>query len=1075
MAAALASTSCSCSSRCFSYDVFLSFRGQDTRKIFIGHLYKALDQKAISTFIDAEELRKGQEISELLMCIQESRLSIVVLSQNYATSTWCLRELVKIVECMDSRKQIVVPVFYEIDPSDVRKLKSDFAKAFAEYEHDPNVKNEDAPIWKSALIRVSNLSGWDSRDYKDDANLIDDIVEDVFNKLIHISSSKANSLVGIDAHLKEMDLLLCPVEEKVCIIGIWGMGGLGKTTIARAVYDRVACKFEHCCFLENVNEGFVRKGKIQMEEELLSKILKEKVQNLCILNRGFDMIKERLGKKKVLLVLDDVDNFAQIETLVGRHSFGGGSRIIITTRYLQSLSSVDATYSPSFLSDYEALDLFRQHAFRTNQPTGECNHLLRCVIDYAQGLPLALKVLGAFLNNKSALEWQDLLEKIKKFPHREIQDVLRTSFDGLDDLEKEIFLDIACFFKGMSKGYVTEVLSGCGFFLHFGLRVLADRALITISDWNMIETHDLLQEMGREIVRQESVKDPGRRSRLWSYEDATRVLTQNMATEAVEGLFLGLSKSKEVYLHAEGFVRMTRLRLLNIYYNSDDGPSDECKQHMIGDLNFLSHELRLLIWHGFPLKSLPSNFQPKNLVDLDMRYGLIEQLWERTKPLQMLKFINLSHCQYLIRIPDFSEAPNLERVNLEGCVSLLEAHPSISALRKLVFLSLKGCKQLKSVSSNNIGMRSLKILNLSGCLSLEKFPEISVTMKELSELCLDNTAIIELPSSINNLTGLVTLDLRGCKKLRILPSNIHMRSLKHLYLSGCSNLENFPEISDFMDLSQLYLDDTAIKELPSSIDRLQGLEMLSMRNCRSLLCLPNTICNLANLTELYLAGCSALRNLPDNLGNLEFLRDLEVEGSGITQLPFSILLLKFDTLSCAGCKGMMAPFSSWPISIQQYSSYSCLQVLNLSDCNLLELSDGIAHLSSLQALELRRNNFENLPVTMNQLVHLRRLDVEGCKSLKSIPELSSSIKYIDAHDCTALDTVSKPKPQQRTHHSFTFFNCPKLVQTNLFTDIVESHSRSQDNCLQVLFFKMCLPGRVHKYQLQQEAAYARHY
>lgn len=152
---------------CWKYDVFLNFRGEDTRKIFVGHLYKALDQKAISTFIDAEELRKGDDISEeLSMSIQQSRLSIVVLSQNYDASTWCLKELVKILECLDTRQQIVVPIFYQVDPSHFRKLETNFAQAVAEYERDPNARNEDVQTWKSALTRVANLSGWDSRHYK---------------------------------------------------------------------------------------------------------------------------------------------------------------------------------------------------------------------------------------------------------------------------------------------------------------------------------------------------------------------------------------------------------------------------------------------------------------------------------------------------------------------------------------------------------------------------------------------------------------------------------------------------------------------------------------------------------------------------------------------------------------------------------------------------------------------------------------------------------------------------------------------------------------------------------------------
>ncbi|KAK9912000.1 hypothetical protein M0R45_035875 [Rubus argutus] len=147
------------------YDVFINFRGEDTRKIFVGHLYRALEQKAIHTFIDSEELRKGNDLSKLLKAIDDSRLLIVVFSENYASSTWCLKEIVKILECMDAQNQIVVPVFYQVDPSGIRKLKGSYAEAFAKHEDDSNANKEEVHGWKTTLTRATNLSGWDSRDY----------------------------------------------------------------------------------------------------------------------------------------------------------------------------------------------------------------------------------------------------------------------------------------------------------------------------------------------------------------------------------------------------------------------------------------------------------------------------------------------------------------------------------------------------------------------------------------------------------------------------------------------------------------------------------------------------------------------------------------------------------------------------------------------------------------------------------------------------------------------------------------------------------------------------------------------
>jgi Leucine-rich repeat (LRR) protein len=177
------------------------------------------------------------------------------------------------------------------------------------------------------------------------------------------------------------------------------------------------------------------------------------------------------------------------------------------------------------------------------------------------------------------------------------------------------------------------------------------------------------------------------------------------------------------------------------------------------------------------------------------------------------------------------------------------------------------------------------------------------------------------------------------------------------------------------------------------------------------------------------------------LGNLESLRELEVQQSGIKQLPVSILRLNLCRLSFYDCYQMEAPLSSWPASIE--ARCTATVHIDLSACNLLELSDNIAYFPSLKILKLSRNNLESLPAIMDRLVCLEQLELEGCKRLKSIPELSSSISYINADDCTALETVSTPKHPYDMGRCFTFVNCNQLVQNDLFRDIVETHSPPQ--------------------------------
>ena len=144
----------------WEYDVFLSFRGEDTRRSFMGHLYKALCDKDIYTFMD-DKLRRGEKISkELFKTIKRSRISVVVFSENYASSKWCLDELVWILDCRKNLGQLVLPVFYGIDPSEVRKQEGKFGLELSKHEKKFKDNIGKVQIWRAALKEVGNMSGF---------------------------------------------------------------------------------------------------------------------------------------------------------------------------------------------------------------------------------------------------------------------------------------------------------------------------------------------------------------------------------------------------------------------------------------------------------------------------------------------------------------------------------------------------------------------------------------------------------------------------------------------------------------------------------------------------------------------------------------------------------------------------------------------------------------------------------------------------------------------------------------------------------------------------------------------------
>ena len=332
-----------------------------------------------------------------------------------------------------------------------------------------------------------------------------------------------DNIIGMDFHLEQLKSMMKTERDDVYMVGIYGIGGIGKTTMAMAIYNDVSSQFDGSSFLR-VGET---SNLLKLQKKLLRDTLKDQSVEIEDRSEGINKIKKILCSKRVLIVLDDVDKIEQLDNLAGKYGwYGSKSIVIITTKDISLLNQhgVDQFFEVKELNHEEAIELFNWWAFKQNIPRSEdFKDLSDCVVKYAKGLPLALKVLGGFLYNKSIDEWKSALKKLEKIPHMKVQEILQVSYDKLDDVEQGIFLDIACFFRGEYKNFVSRIL---GSDADIVIRVLQERCLITISE-NQLDMHDLIQQMGKEIVRKECLQEPGKRSRLWDPEDVKSVLTSN--------------------------------------------------------------------------------------------------------------------------------------------------------------------------------------------------------------------------------------------------------------------------------------------------------------------------------------------------------------------------------------------------------------------------------------------------------------------------------------------------------------------------------------------------------------------
>ncbi|CAL5401818.1 unnamed protein product [Camellia sinensis] len=847
--------------RCTNH-VFLSFRGKDTRKAFTDHLYTALLGSGFRTFRDNDGIERGENVrSELDNAIRESRSSIIVFSKDYASSRWCLDELVMILEHKRTSGHVILPVFYDVDPSQVRKQMGSFAEAFGRHEErfmgETNERKKEylrkkVEGWRAALREVADLAGMVLQNQADGDESTD---------------------VGIAV--------------------IYGMGGIGKTTIAKFVYNLNFERFEAGSFLANVREISERSnGVIRLQRQLLSDILKRKKEKISSVDEGIIKIKDAIGCKRVLVVLDDVDQRDQFDAIIGMSDwFHPGSKIILTTRHKQLLKAneVYMMHKVERFDDDESLELFSWHAFGQDHPIDCYVEHSKRVVQHCGGLPLALQVLGSSLSGKSLNIWENAIKKLAAIPDSQILKKLKISYESLqDDHDQNLFLHISCFFIGKGKDFTIRILDECGFYPTVGIQNLIDRCLLTINEQNKLMMHQLLRDMGREIGT-DSIEglfldmhvlgedncsmtsfgvNNAKRSRFEELSNKSLLADQgNSLKRHCFGFFswnpinIGVRNSNQVELETDAFARMHKLRLLQLnYVETTRGYKDFPKR------------LRWLFWKG-------------------------------TKLLGLLKFLNLSHSYGFTNTPNFTRLPNLENLILKDCINLVEVHESIGNLGRLVFLNLKGCKNLEKLPSKIGHLKSLEKLILSGCSKLDQLPELG-KMKYLTVLHADGTAINRIATTTSEDKSWSSLFWSWVLKPRKSTESIYFPlaslpgSLVSLSLSNCnlSNDDLMKSLGSLSVLQDLNLSENPISSLPENIKGLNMLQSLRLSRCTRLQSLPELP---MSLEMLNIDGCSSL-GMATNLPNL--LRSLILDSSDCEKLVEVRGMFKLEPIGNAGAE-----------------------------------------------------------------------------------------------------------------------------------------------------------------------------
>ncbi|XP_019085619.1 PREDICTED: disease resistance protein RML1A-like [Camelina sativa] len=1080
----MASSSSSSTSPVWKYDVFLSFRGEDTRKNIVSHLHKELVNKGIVTFKDDKRLEIGDSISEeISRAIQDSRFALVILSKNYASSSWCMEELLMIMDLHFKKKIKVVPIFYGVDPSHVRHQTGSFT-----FNRNQGSKMANKVThWKKALRQIASIAGKDFATCGDEALMIEDIVEGILYQLLIMQPVDFSDFVGMEAHMELLNSLLSmESEDEVRMIGIWGMGGIGKTTIARCLFDRFSKPLPARCFLQNVSKIYRNHDVSYLRKKFLSTTLglSEEKLELSGVELGPQEIKARFGHRKVFVVLDNVDDLKQVHALAKDSCwFGPGSRIIITTRDKGLLKScgVRTVYEVKCLDTCAALHLFNQLAFERGLPPSELYEKLSIrASSLAQGLPAAIEAYGLFFRSLTSLkEWDDALCRFVQAPDKNVMEILKISYNGLEETDKNVFLHVACLFNGEPLQRATTLLDDGELQACLGLKILAEKSLIEITADGNIKIHNLVDQTARAIVNEESVQRSQKRKVLWDPYQIYKLLERNKMSEPTNCMALHMC-DMVLPLHLGGYRKYNGdLKFLKVYKHLDH---IESKLHLSSDdTNLLSSRLRLLHWDTFPLTTFPCRFRPQDLVEVSLHCSNLTIFWKETMGIPNLRRLDLSGSENLEQLPDLSVSVNLEELITQGCKRLKRIPESISHLTRLTKLDVSYCDELNSYHTTirelTRGRRQIALYFSGEEVEMESITNLSIGGNihiqmlwldgNADHLCFttEQQAPVELTKREDQLANeKAMLDFHGHEWMMHWDEQVpHNQQPLEFATRRLQVVQTVREFCGHESMKK-------VQEKPRPTSEFHGFNTIVITRfnynsdgerflCYSLSIFP---C----LKELILINLN-IEVIPDDVCNLQFLEKLDWSGNDFETLPKTMNQLpKLKYVNLGNCCRLKAlPELVQPETVKLSGCMNLQSLLEFShdkqDCgrfqwaelwvdgckSIQSVSDQLIHFMKLSYLDLTSHDFETLPASIEKLSSLRTLCINKCKKLKSIKGLPLCLKFLYAHSCEILKTVSLPLNHSIKHLDLSHCFCLKEKE-HLMTQFL-SKGVNEEVCFQL--------------------------